>query len=76
MTNRIYSPMQRKETPLYAFSVSGCVGMALMVAMTISGLVGTVIPVFFNKINVDPAVASGPLISTVSEMCIRDRGSA
>ena len=56
------------KTPLYAFSVSGCVGMALMVAMTISGLVGTVIPVFFHKINVDPAVASGPLISTVSDL--------
>ena len=64
----LYILFVKGKTPLYAFSVSGCVGMALMVAMTISGLVGTVIPVFFHKINVDPAVASGPLISTVSDL--------
>ena len=64
----LYILFVKGKTPLYAFSVSGCVGMALMVAMTISGLVGTVIPVFFHKINVDPAVASGPLISTVSAL--------
>lgn len=64
----LYILFVKGKTPLYAFSVSGCVGMALMVAMTISSLVGTVIPVFFHKINVDPAVASGPLISTVSDM--------
>ena len=64
----LYILFVKGKTTLYAFSVSGCVGMALMVAMTISGLVGTVIPVFFHKINVDPAVASGPLISTVSDL--------
>ena len=64
----LYILFVKGKTPLYAFSVSGCVGMALMVAMTISGLVGTVIPVFFHKINVDPAVASGPMISTVSDL--------
>ncbi len=30
-------------------------------AMAISSLVGTVIPMFFHKIKIDPAVASGPL---------------
>ena len=27
-----------------------------------------VIPMFFHKINVDPAVASGPLITTVNDL--------
>lgn len=45
----LYILFVKGKTPLYAFSVSGCVGMALMVAMTISGLVGTVIPVFSTK---------------------------
>ena len=31
-------------------------------------MTGTVIPLFFNKIKVDPAVASGPLISTVNDL--------
>ena len=38
-----------------------------MLAMTISSVVGTVVPMFFHKVKVDPAVASGPLISTVND---------
>lgn len=52
----------------YAFSVSGCVGCALVLAMAISSLVGTAIPMFFHKIKIDPAVASGPLITTVNDL--------
>ena len=52
----------------YALAVSGCVGVALVVAMAISSFVGTAIPLFFNKIHVDPAVASGPLITTVNDL--------
>lgn len=52
----------------FAFAVSGCIGIALWVAMTISATAGTLIPLFFKKINVDPAVASGPLISTLSDL--------
>lgn len=37
-------------------------------AMAISSAVGTVIPMFFHKIKVDPAVASGPLITTVNDL--------
>ena len=51
-----------------AFGISGCVGVSLLVAMAISSAVGTCIPLFFKKINVDPAVASGPLITTVNDL--------
>lgn len=51
-----------------AFLLSGCVGISLIVAMIISSLVGTVIPMFFHKIHIDPAVASGPLITTVNDL--------
>lgn len=53
---------------VHAFVVSGCVGFSLMAAMVISSLVGTLIPMFFHKIKVDPAVASGPLITTVNDL--------
>ena len=36
--------------------------------MVISSLVGTLIPIFFHKIKIDPAVASGPLITTVNDL--------
>ncbi len=58
-----------KHNPVhYAFLISGCVGLSLIVAMVISSLVGTLIPIFFNKIKIDPAVASGPLITTVNDL--------
>lgn len=52
----------------FAFAVSACIGVALMVAMVISSGTGTAIPLFLNKIKIDPAVASGPLISTVNDL--------
>ena len=42
--------------------------LRLMAAMVISSLVGTLIPMFFHKIKIDPAVASGPLITTVNDL--------
>ena len=52
----------------YSLLVSGCVGVALIGAMVVSSMVGTLIPMFFKKIKVDPAVASGPLITTVNDL--------
>ena len=51
-----------------AFLLSGCVGISLIVAMVISSLVGTIIPMLFHKIHIDPAVASGPLITTINDL--------
>ncbi len=56
------------KTPEYAFAISACVGIALVLSMTISSLVGTIVPIFFHEIHVDPAVASGPLITTVNDL--------
>lgn len=54
--------------PSFAFSVSGCLGVAMVLAMAISAFAGTVIPVGFQKMGIDPAVASGPLITTVNDL--------
>ena len=51
-----------------AFATSGCVGLAMCIAMTVSGFMGTFIPLAFKKIGIDPAVASGPLITTVNDL--------
>lgn len=52
----------------HAFLISFCVGVSLLLAMIVSSLVGTLVPMFFKKIKVDPAVASGPLITTVNDL--------
>lgn len=56
------------NTALFAFAVSGCLGSAMVLAMLISSMSGTVIPIFFQKIGIDPAVASGPLITTLNDL--------
>lgn len=53
---------------VFSFAVSGCLGTAMVLAMAAASLSGTVIPVFFKKIGIDPAVASGPLITTVNDL--------
>ncbi len=52
----------------YAFLVSGCVGLSLVASMVISSLLGTVVPMLLHKLKFDPAVASGPLITTVNDL--------
>lgn len=52
----------------FAYAVSACIGVSLLLAMLISSAVGTCIPLFFKKIHIDPAVASGPLITTINDL--------
>ncbi len=64
----VYTILVKGYPAHQAFIIAGCVAISLLVAMTISSLVGTVIPMFFHAIKVDPAVASGPLITTVNDL--------
>ena len=63
-----YIHVFRQKDPAFAFAVSACIGASLALAMLISSAVGTLVPLFFKKIGVDPAVASGPLITTVNDL--------
>ena len=64
----VYIIVFKHNTVTNSFLISGCVGVSLRVAMIISSLVGTLIPMLFHKIKIDPAVASGPLITTVNDL--------
>ena len=64
----IYVAVFKGYSVSVAFLISGCVGISLLLAMAISSLVGTLVPLFFHKIKIDPAVASGPLITTVNDL--------
>ena len=66
----LYIALFKGKSFLFAYAVSGCIGASLLLAMVISGAVGTCIPLFFKKIHVDPAVASGPLITTVNDLSL------
>ncbi|WP_147535922.1 magnesium transporter [Bacillus marasmi] len=44
------------------------VGSSLLLALIIGTLAGTVIPLILYRLNIDPAVASGPLITTLNDI--------
>ena len=64
----LYIFLIKQKDVMFSFAVSGCIGVSLVLAMVISSTVGTLIPLFFKKIKVDPAVASGPLITTINDL--------
>lgn len=64
----VYILIIKQKSMLFAFAISGCIGSALIIAMMISGFTGAMIPIIFKKLKIDPAVASGPLISTINDL--------
>ncbi len=63
-----YLALIKGQPTVFSFSVSFCTGIALLIAVTLSGISGTVVPLLFKKCGVDPAVASGPLITTINDL--------
>ncbi|MDD7536827.1 MAG: magnesium transporter, partial [Bullifex sp.] len=53
---------------LNAVLFATCTALALFAAVTLSGVVGSAIPMMFRTLGIDPAVASGPLITTVNDL--------
>lgn len=51
-----------------ALYLSFSVLFSLVLALTFASLVGSAIPLILKKIKIDPAVASGPLITTVNDV--------
>lgn len=64
----VYIWLVKGKAVMFAFAVSGCIGLALVAAMMISGFNGAMIPIVFKKLKMDPAIASGPLISTINDL--------
>ncbi|WP_300940949.1 magnesium transporter [Faecalibaculum rodentium] len=65
----LYILAAKHQTVAASFTISACIAVSLWLAMIVSSLTGTTIPIFFKKIGVDPAVASGPLITTINDLC-------
>ena len=64
----LYLTIFKNQPGTLAFSVSACTGIALLLSIFLSSITGTVIPLLFKKLKVDPAVASGPLITTLNDL--------
>jgi magnesium transporter len=42
--------------------------ISLTIAMFISSILGSVVPIIFDRLNIDPASASGPLMTTINDI--------
>jgi magnesium transporter len=50
------------------FQVAISVGFAVISSMSVAALVGSLVPMGFARINVDPAVATGPFVTTAIDI--------
>ncbi len=52
----------------YAWKLPVVVALAIFVNMMIAATVGTIIPMFFKRVRIDPAVATGPFVTTAIDV--------
>ncbi|MCH4056652.1 MAG: magnesium transporter [Lactobacillaceae bacterium] len=50
------------------FALGLTIGLAMTAAITVANLAGSLIPMLMDKLGFDPAVASGPFITTLSDL--------
>ena len=50
------------------FPTAIAISVALIVVMVVAGIIGTFIPLFLNKRGIDPAIATGPFITTSNDI--------
>lgn len=48
--------------------LAGIVGVSLFLTLSIATMVGATVPLIINKLKIDPAVASGPFITTINDI--------
>jgi magnesium transporter len=51
-----------------ALSVAFTIGLSLLIAMAVSSFFSIVVPLLFIKLKLDPGIASGPTITTISDL--------
>jgi len=44
------------------------VGLAMAMAIVVASVMGTLVPIIFERLDVDPAIASGPFVTTANDI--------
>lgn len=60
----------KQDTVLPPVLVGLVLGISIAVAVMVSNLFGALVPVIFYKCKIDPAVASGPFITTINDIIV------
>ncbi|MEM1100112.1 MAG: magnesium transporter, partial [Pseudomonadota bacterium] len=48
--------------------LGGVIAAAMVINLVVAGLAGTAIPVILDKLGIDPALASGAFVTTVTDV--------
>ena len=51
-----------------SFATALAISLSLIVVIVVAGFIGTFIPLFLHKRNIDPAIATGPFITTSNDI--------
>lgn len=65
----VYSDKSNAFVLMDCVKVASSAGVALFISLAVSNFVGLILPIIFKKIKIDPAVASGPMITTINDIC-------
>ncbi|WP_233554918.1 magnesium transporter [Atopobacter sp. AH10] len=49
--------------------LSGIIAVSMWATLSVSTVIGYVVPGLFDRVGIDPAVASGPFITTINDAC-------
>jgi len=52
----------------FGWDFSLVTGTGVLVSMTIAATLGTLVPVVFTRVGIDPATATGPIVSTLTDI--------
>ncbi len=52
----------------FSWALSVVVGCSILSSMTVAAFVGTSVPMIFQRLNIDPAVATGPFVTTTMDL--------
>ena len=50
------------------FLLAGIVAVSILLSLSLATVIGTVVPLIIHKLKLDPAIASGPFITTVNDI--------
>ncbi len=53
---------------IYALKIAKVVSLSIFVGLTVSTLMGALMPIIMNSFKIDPAIASGPFVSVINDL--------
>jgi len=52
----------------FGFLFSVVTGLGILISMSVAATLGAFVPIFFNRVGIDPATATGPLVTTLTDI--------